>query len=43
MTTITIGGGFIALDNVVGRDDGAIPRKYRESIALALACTTQCP
>jgi len=35
--------GFIALDNVVGRDDGAIPRKYRELIALAVACTTQCP
>jgi len=35
--------GFIALDNVVGRNDGAIPRKYRELIALAVACTTQCP
>src|SRR5215831_7960932 len=34
--------GFIALDNVVGRNDGAIPRKYRELIALAVACTTQC-
>src|SRR5512147_3112256 len=36
-------GGFLALDRVVGRDDGAIPRKYRELIALAAACTTQCP
>jgi AhpD family alkylhydroperoxidase len=36
-------GGFVALDRVVGRDDGAIPRKYRELIALAVACTTQCP
>ena len=36
-------GGFVALDKVVGRDDGAIPRKYRELIALAVACTTQCP
>ena len=36
-------GGFLALDRVVGRDDGAIPRKYRELIALAVACTTQCP
>ena len=36
-------GGFMALDKVVGRDDGAIPRKYRELIALAVACTTQCP
>ena len=35
--------GFLALDNVVGRDDGAIPHKYRELIALAVACTTQCP
>jgi AhpD family alkylhydroperoxidase len=35
--------GFVELDSVVGRDDGAIPRKYRELIALAVACTTQCP
>ncbi len=35
--------GFVALDAIVGRDDGAIPRKYRELIALAVACTTQCP
>jgi AhpD family alkylhydroperoxidase len=35
--------GFVALDNVVGRDDGAIRRKYRELIALAVACTTQRP
>ena len=35
--------GFVALDAVVGRGDGAIPRKYRELIALAVACTTQCP
>ena len=35
--------GFVALDNVVGREDGRIPRKYRELIALAVACTTQCP
>lgn len=26
----------------VGRTDGAIPRKYRELIALAVALTTQC-
>lgn len=32
-----------ALDKIVGREDGAIPRKYRELIALAVACTTQCP
>jgi AhpD family alkylhydroperoxidase len=35
--------GFVALDSIVGKDDGAIPRKYRELIALAVACTTQCP
>jgi len=35
--------GFIELDKIVGRDDGQIPRKYRELIALAVACTTQCP
>src|SRR6266704_4473283 len=35
--------GFVALDAIVGNDDGAIPRKYRELIALAVACTTQCP
>ena len=31
------------LDKIVGREDGAIPRKYRELIAVAVACTTQCP
>ena len=31
------------LDKIVGREDGNIPRKYRELIALAVACTTQCP
>jgi len=35
--------GFVALDAIVGREGGAIPRKYRELIALAVACTTQCP
>ncbi len=34
---------WLALDNIVGREDGAIPRKFRELIALAVACTTQCP
>src|SRR5690242_14427809 len=36
-------GAFVEFDKIVGRDDGAIPRKYRELIALAVACTTQCP
>src|SRR5262249_62341966 len=35
--------GFVELDAIVGRDDGKIPRKYRELLALAVACTTQCP
>ena len=35
--------GFVALDRIVARDDGAIPRKYRELIALGVALTTQCP
>src|SRR5690349_620340 len=34
---------FVEFDKIVGRDGGAIPRKYRELIALAVACTTQCP
>ena len=33
----------LGLNNIVGRDSGTIPRKYRELIALAVACTTQCP
>ncbi len=35
--------GFVALDAIVGRDGGAVPRKYRELMAIAVACTTQCP
>lgn len=35
--------GFVALDKTVGRDDGAIPLKYRELIAIGVALTTQCP
>jgi AhpD family alkylhydroperoxidase len=35
--------GWLNLDKMVGREDGAIPRKYRELIALAVASTTQCP
>jgi len=30
------------LNSIVAKD-GAIPRKYRELIALAVSCTTQCP
>jgi AhpD family alkylhydroperoxidase len=34
---------WLGLDKIVGREDGAVPRKYRELIAVAVACTTQCP
>jgi AhpD family alkylhydroperoxidase len=34
---------WLNLNNIVGREDGAIPRKYRELLAIAVACTTQCP
>jgi AhpD family alkylhydroperoxidase len=34
---------WLALDKIVGREDGKIPRKYRELIALGVAFTTQCP
>lgn len=35
-------GAWLELDKVVGREDGKIPRKYRELIALGVALTTQC-
>jgi|SRR5581483_1535887 len=34
---------WFALDRIVAREDGSVPRKYRELIALAVALTTQCP
>ena len=34
---------WFGLDQIVGRADGAVPRKYRELMAVAVACTTQCP
>jgi AhpD family alkylhydroperoxidase len=33
---------WLGLNNIVERD-GAIPKKYRELIAVAVAVTTQCP
>lgn len=33
---------WLELDRTVAREDGAIPRKYRELIAIAIAHTTQC-
>jgi AhpD family alkylhydroperoxidase len=33
---------WLALDRITGREEGNIPRKYRELIAVAVALTTQC-
>jgi len=33
---------WLGLEKIVGREDGLIPKKYRELIAVAVACTTQC-
>lgn len=33
---------WAALDGITGREDGQIPRKYRELIAIAVAHATQC-
>ncbi|MFO0980327.1 MAG: carboxymuconolactone decarboxylase family protein [Planctomycetota bacterium] len=33
---------WAALDGIVARETGQIPRKYRELIAIAVAHTTQC-
>jgi len=34
---------WLVLNNIVGRENGAIPKKYRELIAIAVSCKTQCP
>lgn len=34
---------WLGLEKVVAREDGVIPHKYRELIAIAVALTTQCP
>ncbi|MDI1265914.1 MAG: carboxymuconolactone decarboxylase family protein [bacterium] len=36
------GNAFMAFHNSMEREDGLIPRKYRELIALGVAFTTQC-
>ena len=36
------GKAFLAFNHSAERADGAIPRKYRELIALGVAFTTQC-
>jgi AhpD family alkylhydroperoxidase len=33
---------WLNLNSIVAREDGAIPRKYRELIAIGVAVTTQC-
>lgn len=33
---------FLSFNHACERDDGVIPRKYRELISLAVALTTQC-
>ncbi|MET1255726.1 carboxymuconolactone decarboxylase family protein [Aliikangiella maris] len=35
--------GFEALDKAAMAEGGAIPKKYKELMALAIALTTQCP
>ena len=35
--------GFLGLNNALERKNGAIPSKYRELMAVAIAATTQCP
>jgi AhpD family alkylhydroperoxidase len=34
---------WVGLNRIVARADGAIPRKYREIIAVAVACAIHCP
>ena len=36
------GDAFMTFNRITERADGAIPRKYRELIAIAVALTTQC-
>jgi AhpD family alkylhydroperoxidase len=35
--------GFLAFNHSAERQDGAIPPRFRELIAVAVALTTQCP
>jgi AhpD family alkylhydroperoxidase len=34
---------WLGLEKIVAREDGVIPHKYRELIAIAVALATQCP
>lgn len=35
--------GYLGLNNAMERKNGAVPPKYRELMAIAIAVTTQCP
>jgi AhpD family alkylhydroperoxidase len=37
------GDGYQALNAAFNREDGIIPKKYRELMAIAVSLTTQCP
>jgi len=34
--------GYLALNKAFSREDGVIPKKYRELMAIAVSLTTQC-
>jgi AhpD family alkylhydroperoxidase len=34
---------WLGLEKIIAREDGAIPAKYRQLIAMAVALKTQCP
>jgi AhpD family alkylhydroperoxidase len=34
---------WLGLNRIIGREDGKIPRKYREIIAVGVAVAVQCP
>ena len=34
---------WAGFNRIVARNDGAIPRKYRELVAVAVACAIHCP
>jgi AhpD family alkylhydroperoxidase len=34
---------WLGLEKIIGKDGGAIPRKYRELIGVAVAVASQCP
>ena len=34
---------WVGLNRIIARTDATVPRKYRELIAVAVACAVQCP